>query len=116
MATQKNEKSAHALKVAELEKTYPRNANFVMDGKLFFFRPPELEEFEEAQAELSKGEKLRGVCFREIAQRTLVYPEGDSGVAELAALFAKRPVIPARIFDALADIGGAEVEITVKKD
>lgn len=86
-------------------------AHVVIDGKLYAFRAPELEEWEEYQEALSK--KTRGVAFRELAQVTCVCPEN---IDELKQLFARRPASPARIADAVADLAGADFELTVKKD
>lgn len=104
-------KKPYADKIAELEKLYPRNAHVVLDGKLFFFRSPDLDEFEDYQSALSKGEKLRGACFRELAQVTLIEPD----VEELQKTFEAYPVFPARIADSLSEVAGSEIELTVKK-
>lgn len=106
-------KKPYADKIAELEKTYPRNVHTVLDGKLFFFRPPTLDEFEEYQSAVGSGSKPRGVCFRELAQLTLVFPET---VEELQAAFERYPIFSARISDAIAEVAGSEIELTVKKD
>ena len=62
-------------------------------------------------ATIPLGKRPRGACFRELSQVTCVHPS----VGELQELFDRLPGIGARIADAVADLAGADIELTVKK-
>jgi len=99
-------------KLEALEQEHGPCAHAVTgDGKLLAFRCPSLDEWEEYQDNLSKG-KRRGPTFRDLAQQVVVEPS----VEELQAIFKKMPAISARIADGIADLAGAAVEVSVKKD
>lgn len=103
-------KPAHADKIAELQAKHGRVAHVVVDGKLYVFRAPTLDEWEDHQERITKVR--RGALLRELAQATCVHPDLD----QLKALFAAYPGVSARIGDAVADLAGADIELTVKKD
>lgn len=102
-------KSANDIKLEEIEREHGRVASAVIQGQLYAFRAPTLEEWEEYQDGL--GKRPRGACFRELSQITCVHPSLD----ELQQLFDRLPGIGARIADAVADLAGADIELTVKK-
>jgi hypothetical protein len=102
-------KSANEIKFDELEATHGRCAQVEIAGRLYVFRAPTLDEWEDYQDSL--GKKRRGVCFRELSQLTCVHPT----LEELQALFASLPAIATRIADAVSDLAGADIELTVKK-
>lgn len=101
--------NANATKLADLTSKHGRLAHVEVEGKLFAFRTPTLDEWEDYQDALQK--KRRGVCFRELAQVTLVHPS----IEDLQALFNTMPALPTSIADALADLAGLDVEVTAKK-
>lgn len=102
-------RSASAIKLEELQREHGRVASAEIQGQLYVFRAPTLEEWEEYQDGL--GKRPRGACFRELSQVTCVHPS----VGELQELFDRLPGIGARIADAVADLAGADIELTVKK-
>lgn len=102
-------KDKNAEKLDELEKAHGRIAHVLVDGTLYVFRSPTLDEFEDYQENLAK--KRRGACHRELAQLLLVHPALES----LQAAFARYPLLATRISDAVADMAGADLELTVKK-
>lgn len=98
--------------LAKLEQDHgPCASTQTPDGTFFAFRRPSLDEWEDFQEKLSKG-RPRGACFRELAQITCIYPEDMSA---LNAAFDRWPALPPRLSDALSDLAGAEIEVTVKK-
>lgn len=101
--------NAHDAQLADLTAKHGSVAHVVCAGKLHAFRCPTLDEFEDYQENLSK--KRRGVCFRELAQQTCV-----TSLEELQAAFQKIPVLATRISDALTELAGGDIEVTVKKD
>jgi|SRR5690606_3562591 len=101
---------ANAAKLEELQRAHGNCAHVEVGGKLYVFRAPSLEEWEDYQEKLAKG-RVRGACFRELAQVTCVHPE----VEDLQALFERIPAIATRIADAVSDLAGADIELTVKK-
>lgn len=104
-------KSTNQQKLEELQAANGRVAHVEVDGKLYVFRAPSLDEWEDFQENMGGGKKRRGVCFRELAQQTLVHPTLD----ELQALFQAHPGLTARIGDAVGELAGADIEVTVKK-
>jgi len=103
------EKNQPNSKLAELIREHGMCAHLEVGGQLFVFRAPTLEEWEDYQDKLVK--RTRGVCFRELAQVTCVYPSVD----ELQKLFERVPAVATRIADAVSDLAGADLELTVKK-
>jgi hypothetical protein len=96
-------------KLAALVAEHGPIGHHVIDGRLIAFRRPTLEEWEDYQEALAK--KRRGVAFRELALRTVLVPSQD----DLPAIFERWPGIAARISDTLADLVGADQELTIKK-
>lgn len=101
--------SSNETKLTELGSQHGRVAHVELDGKLYVFRAPTLDEWEDFQEAL--GKKRHGACFRELAQVTLVHPT----LEDLQAMFQAHPGITARIGDAVGDLAGADIEVTVKK-
>lgn len=102
-------KSTNQQKLEELQAKHGRIAHVEVDGKLFAFRAPSLDEWEDYLESLTK--KRRGVCHRELAQVVLAHP----ALEDLQALFQSQPGITARIGDAVAELAGNDIEVTVKK-
>lgn len=101
----------NALKLEEIQQKHnARVAHVEVNGKLYVFRAPSLEEWEDHQERLMKAPR-RGPVLRELAQITLAHPT----LEELQELFAIYPGIMARIGDAVAELAGADIELTVKK-
>lgn len=92
-----------------LENEHGRIASIEVDGVLHAFRAPTLEEWEDSQEGLSKG-KRRGPAFRELAQVTCV-----TDVDALKKAFSRRPALPALLADAITELAGGTLEVTVKK-
>ncbi|MFO7179580.1 MAG: hypothetical protein DIU78_012860 [Pseudomonadota bacterium] len=107
-----SQETSVSARIAQLQAEHGSLAHFVVGGQLFAFRKPTLEEWEDFQDSVSTGRKKRGVAYRELAMRCLVEP-GD--LDALAALFERNPGFNARIGDALSDLAGADLEVTVKK-
>jgi hypothetical protein len=109
-----SEKTAHEIKEDELREKHGAIVAVVLGGELYAFRHLELDEYEDAQARLRKAlasGKSSGPVNRETAQLTLVHPSLD----KLQAAFARWPALAGKVSDALAELGGADIEITVKK-
>lgn len=100
--------SHNDLKLAELSKTHGPLASVIVNGKLHAFRMPSLEEFEDYQEALKT--KRRGVVFRELAQLSCV-----TSLEELQEAFKAAPMLAVKIHDALVEMCGSEIEVTVKK-
>ena len=81
-----------------------------VDGKLFVFRRPTLEEWETFQEDLQK--RSRGVCFRQFANVTLV----SENLEELTAAIEEYPALSFRIADSVSVLAGGTIDVTVKKD
>lgn len=84
-------------------------AAFTVRGKLFVFRPLELDEFETFQARAKKTEP--GPLNRECCQTALVHPTLD----ELKEAFESAPGLAAVAATAIMQMAMASVEIVVKK-
>lgn len=86
-------------------------AEIEIGGKLFEFRRPELDEFEEYQEKIT-GKGRKGAAMRELAQVCLL---PSRSLAELQDAFRAAPAASVRIQDALVKMAGGEAEVTVKK-
>lgn len=105
-------KKENAAKLEEIKTQHEMCAHFEVGGQLFVFRAPELEEWEEYQEKLTKT-TARGPLYREISQLMLVYP---TTLEPLQSLFKRSPAAATRIADAVTELAGADLELTVKKD
>jgi len=98
----------------ELARLRAENGDLVVvkaKGQTLVFRTPSDTAWEEFQDKVSSGKGGRGPALREVCLRSLLAPTRD----EAAAVFVTQPALPAKIADKLADLAGAEAEITVKK-
>lgn len=83
-------------------------------GVEFAFKTPTDTDYEEMQEGILKAgndKKRIGPVFRQYCMSALVHPTTD----ELETALRKQPAAAARIADALSDLAGAEIEISVKK-
>lgn len=103
--------SVHDAKFKELEAEHGECARLEVAGKMYVFRALSLEDFEDYQERCRKPDARISVLNREIAQLALVHPTLD----ELRELFARKPVLPAKVSDELVRMAGADIEFTVKK-
>jgi hypothetical protein len=99
----------YADKIGELQRQHGRIAHVEVDGKLYVFRCPTLDEWEDHQERV--GKVRRGPLLRELAQSTCVHPD----LEQLQGLFQAHPGVTARIGDVVAELAGADIEFTVKK-
>ena len=104
-------------KLDELQKQHGEVVSFTTKaGQLFAFRRPTLEEFEQYQQGMRKGQV--GVTHREICQATLVFPSAANGQPDTQALhafFERAPLVSVRVSDELIVLSGDDIEVTVKK-
>jgi hypothetical protein len=99
-----------AKQIEELEAKHGRGCHLTTEGgKLLFFRALTLDEYEDYQDRLGKGK--RGPILREMAQVTCV----NASPEELSTEFQKTPALAGRVSDALAELAGGDLEVTVKK-
>jgi hypothetical protein len=84
-----------------------------IDGVLYAFRSPTLEEYEDYQTRRmdEKPGDTAGVCYRHLAQQCCITDLGN-----LQALFKRKPGVPQRIANGLCEMAGATLEFTVGKD
>jgi len=81
-----------------------------VQNKLLAFRTPSQEEYEDWQEGMKKGRM--GPVFRTLCLRTRVLPEQEE---QLVKVFEAWPGLPARLADEITDLGGADIEVNVKK-
>lgn len=90
-------------------------ASFEVAGQLYAFRAPTQAEYDAAHARITKagvGDVL-GPIHRETAQKTLVHPAGDAGLEKLRALFSRQPLAATKMWKALEQLCGSDVECTM---
>jgi len=97
---------------AELEAKHGECARLDFEGKLYAWRALTQDEFEEYRRRASKEGADIPVLNRELAQTSLVHPS----LEEAQKFFQRKPIIPAKVSDKLAQMAGAEIEFTTKKD
>lgn len=78
----------------------------------FVFVCPDLDTYEDYQERVSST-KRRGPAYRELAQKCLKDP---ARLADLQAVFKRKPALPLAIANTLCELAGIEAEIVVGKD
>jgi len=99
----------------ELKEKYGELAQASIDGVTYAFRCPKQDEFEEYQAAVTRArdrKSMAGPHYRQLANQCCVTHNHE----ELDKLFQARPAAPIKICDVLAEMAGADIEFTVKKD
>lgn len=103
--------SANDAAFEELVKEHGNCARLDLDGKLYAFRTPTLEEWEEYQDRINNPKRPKGASFRELIQTTCV-----TSLEDTQALLKRRPAVAQPIAAAVCELAGIDVEVTVKKD
>jgi hypothetical protein len=98
-------------KLAELRKAHGDIASVEVQGELYAFRTPSQDEFEAYQSRRQKGVDDPGVCYRDLAQKCCVTDQGA-----LQELFKRKPAINVNFANRLAEMAGADIELTVGND
>lgn len=115
-----NKPDSNESRLAELRKKHgalvecvtpkdPRNPD--VSNVQLAFRSPNQEEYEDWQEGMKKDRM--GPTFRSLCLRTRVLPESEE---LLIKVFEHWPGLAARIQDKVTDLGGADIQVTVKKD
>ena len=86
-------------------------APFKLGGKLYVFRPLELDEFEAFQARSGKNGAEPGALNRECCQTALVHPS----LEELQKAFEHQPGFATMAATAIMQLSIADVQVVVKK-
>jgi hypothetical protein len=97
--------------MAELELQHGPCCRIVNGGKLYVFRTPTADEWEQYQDNLTKEGRPRNATFKELAQVTCV-----TDLQELQELIAKKPAVTVPIANAVCALAGIDIEVSVKKD
>lgn len=114
--TKETKKDPHADLIATLKNKHGAIAVLVASAQLFAFRTPTLDEWEDFEHSIRPKDARVGPARRQLCLETLVYPEGDDGVARLRELFQRSPRAATMIGEELADLADAGIEVVVKKD
>lgn len=93
-----------------LEKEHGRCARLDFEGKLYAWRTPSLEEWEDYQDKVNKPDRPMGASFRELMQVTCV-----TDLAAMQELVRKRPAVARPVITAICSLAGIDAEVTVKK-
>lgn len=87
-------------------------------GKEFAFATPTQTDYEQLVQSIAKvgsSDKVKlGPTFREFCLKSVVFPDDDA-VGQLEGAFQKQPAAATTIANALQDLAGADVEVSVKK-
>jgi hypothetical protein len=80
-------------------------------GRLIAFKKPTLEAWEDYQE--ARQKQTTGLAQRQLCLATRLLPQE---AAELNEIFKEYPALNARISDAVIEMAGVDMNLTVKKD